>query len=344
MSVAQQVVSTHADNAQCITGCGLDDVPVHLIGSAEGVRLEVEKQANGIRVTLLESNGADVAIKPVALFENDRGYHDMTTVMGSLAFSDHRPHIQSYSPFTRDAHRTLRAVYLPVQTLHDNAWRASTQPWDIAERLTRDLLQECSVAWHGLERKTARLLHRHVESEQPIEYCVLHALAQWTHARGSCVIEVGSFRESSAAVIALALEGAGSPIPIISVDPHADEPIHHEITEHMLRKLGQAHRLVQMPVRSDIAADVLRPGCASLVFVDGDDARKQVIADFQNYHELLAPGGCMLFHDYGFGAHTGQPEAHPGVRPAVDDHVFTHGDYEPLLSAHTMMAFVKRGQ
>ena len=50
----------------------------------------------------------------------------------------------------------------------------------------------------------------------------------------------------------------------------------------------------------------------------------------------------MVFHDYGFGRHNGQVDPHPGVRQAVDQLVFSRPDYQPFLSVHTLMAFVKQ--
>ena len=60
-----------------------------------------------------------------------------------------------------------------------------------------------------------------------------------------------------------------------------------------------------------------------------------------NYRDLLAPGGCMLFHDCGFGAHNGLPDTHPGVRKVIDECVMTAPEFRPLLLAHTQFAFLK---
>jgi hypothetical protein len=50
----------------------------------------------------------------------------------------------------------------------------------------------------------------------------------------------------------------------------------------------------------------------------------------------------MAFHDHGSEAHNGLPEAHPGVRQAVDERVMPAGGFRPLLLAHTLMAFEKQ--
>jgi hypothetical protein len=55
----------------------------------------------------------------------------------------------------------------------------------------------------------------------------------------------------------------------------------------------------------------------------------------------LAPGGCIAFHDYGYGNHTGGFEADPEVRHAVDARVMTADGFKPVLLAHTQFAFQK---
>ncbi len=85
----------------------------------------------------------------------------------------------------------------------------------------------------------------------------------------------------------------------------------------------------------------MRPETASLVFVDGDHTCEQVVADFANYRDLLAVGGCMVFHDYGYGEHHGQEDVCPGVRAAVDRHVLTDPAFKPLVLVDTAFAFVK---
>ena len=86
---------------------------------------------------------------------------------------------------------------------------------------------------------------------------------------------------------------------------------------------------------------MLREGMASLIFIDGNHDYDQVVCDFRNYRDLLAVGGCLVFHDYGYGPHNGRPEACPDVRRAVDDHVLTDKTFRPLLLGQTQFAFVK---
>jgi predicted O-methyltransferase YrrM len=175
----------------------------------------------------------------------------------------------------------------------------------------------------------------------PIEACVLYALTAWVHERGRCVVEIGSFRGSSLMVLALALRAAQSLCPIVSVDPHWAEPFNRDHALLALRQIGEESRLIQIPLRSNDAAGLLRPASASMIFIDGDHSYEQVKADIVHFDALLAPGGCMVLHDYGFGNHNGYVDPHPGVRRAVDELLFGLPHYRPLLSAHTLIAFLK---
>ena len=108
-----------------------------------------------------------------------------------------------------------------------------------------------------------------------------------------------------------------------------------------MSQLGEARRLVQFHGESDEAWKLMRPGSASLVFIDGEHSYDQVVADFEHYKDILAPGGCVVFHDYGYGNHNGREETDPEVRPAIDKHVMAEAGFRPLLLAHTQLAFLK---
>ena len=180
-----------------------------------------------------------------------------------------------------------------------------------------------------------------LEWPEPLEGCLLHALTQWTHERGDCVVEIGSYRGRSISMLALALRGVKSSARVVSIDPHADQPTNCEHVRLAMSQLGEASRLVQFRGESDEAWKLLRPGCASLIFVDGKHSYDQVVADFEDYRDILAPGGCMVFHDYGYGNHNGRDEADPEVRPAIDKHIVAAAAFKPILLAHTQFAFRK---
>jgi predicted O-methyltransferase YrrM len=216
---------------------------------------------------------------------------------------------------------------------------ASPVRWRNCQAIARRLLASVDIPWSGLSPDELEQLVRYNDRHEPLDGCVLHALAQHTRDRGDCIIEIGSYRGSSAAIQAMGLRVAGSDSLLISVDPHLEWPFNGEKVRHALREIGEEDRLVQFPCISDRAAKYLRPGCAAMIFVDGDHGYVQVRADFRNYLDLLAPGGLLLFHDYCCGDHNGLPEPQPDVRRVVEEHVLTCDVLEPLILAHTLMVF-----
>jgi predicted O-methyltransferase YrrM len=52
---------------------------------------------------------------------------------------------------------------------------------------------------------------------------------------------------------------------------------------------------------------------ADILFIDGDHEYNAVIKDFENYKDLVSPGGFIVFDDYLDDVHS------PGVYPAVND-------------------------
>ncbi len=317
----------------------LDKVPVGLIGQA-GAWFEVEREGESVLVRPTRPLPRRCTIRPAALFEQ-RGFPDVSTVMGRLVFANGATEPRSYTPFTRDPERKLKELFLPVEAMPEDEWLNSSVRWTNAVAITRRLLGAANVPWKGLPTDQIQQLVDYVHCTESVECCTLHALAQWAHTRGECVIEIGSFRGRTLSALALGLSSVDSGAKIISIDPHQDQPLNEQQVRLTLAQLGEARRLVQFVGSSDDAWKVLRPGCASLIFIDGDHSYRQVVNDFENYRSILAPGGCMVFHDYGFGNHSGQEDAQPDVRPAVDEHVFPAVGFRPLLLAQVLLAFVR---
>jgi predicted O-methyltransferase YrrM len=283
-------------------------------------------------------------MRPAALFQQDRGFPDVNTRMGHLLFRPGTTEAQRYTPFTRDPHRRLRELLMVVEATPDDELFASTNRWAGAQAMARALLAEADVPWGGMAAADVADLVRLEPWYEPIEGCVLHALARWTCDKGCCGIEIGSYRGQSLVMLAMALRDAGSGALLISIDPHHGEPANLGQVRLTLAQTNEERRLVQFTCPSDEAWRRLRPGIASFVFIDGEHSYRQVVSDFNNYRSLLAPGGCMIFHDYGYGNHNGKPDVVPDVRPAIDKHVFAAKDFKPLLLAHTLMAFVKQAR
>ena len=319
----------------------LNNVTVALVGQA-AAWFDLDQNDEYVTLRPREALARRCTIRPAALFRQDRGFPDVNMVMGRLVFERGATQEQRYTPFTLDAQRLLCELFLPVEVMPEDDWPVSTTRWSNCQAIAKRLLSAADVGWGGLTPADVEALVTFVPWPEPLEGCLLHALTQWTHRRGCCVVEIGSFRGRSLSMLALALRGVGSSSKIISIDPHEDQPQNREHVRLALRELGEEERLVQYTGGSDEAWRMLRPGSASLVFVDGAHGYDQVVRDFENYRDLLAPGGCMVFHDYGYGNHNGWDESDPEVRSAIDEHVFAAQEFRPLLLAHTQFAFVKR--
>jgi predicted O-methyltransferase YrrM len=331
-------ITTIKDSAS--TPFALKNVEVSLIGES-AAWFTLEKNDRELSITPRNALPCRCTIRPVAIFENEGGFIEANPVMGRLIFSRGATELQSYTPFTRDPRRRLVELVLPVETMPEDDRPNSPRRWVHAQAAMKRLASRANLNWNGLPREHIEKLVRHVLWPEPLDGCALHALATHFYPKGKAIIEIGSFRGASLSVLALALDAAGSDCPIFSVDPHNDMPFNADLARLALRQIGHERRLVQLQCTSDEAVQFLRPGISSMIFVDGDHAREQVVSDFEHYFDLLAPGGCMAFHDYGCGDHNGLPEAHPGVRKAIDEVILPSGHLEPLFLAHTLFAFLK---
>ncbi len=319
----------------------LAGVPVSLIGQA-GAWFTLDRQNDSV---VIQPNGAlprRCTIRVAALFHQDRGFPEANTVMGRVAFPNGAAEGQIYRPFTHDPGRQLRELYFPVEAMPDDEWIGSSQRWKNSQAIAKRLLSALELPWNGLSSRDIEELVTFVHYPEPLEGCVLNALAQSFHARGEAIIEIGSYQGRSISMLALALRAADGEAMLISVDPHADHPHNREQVRLALRQIGEESRLVQFTCPSDRACKMLARGTAGLVFIDGDHGYEQVAADFRNYREFVAPGGCLAFHDHDYSDHNGLPALHPGVRRAIEEHVLPSGEFRPLLLCHTLFAFIKQ--
>lgn len=320
---------------------GLEGVSIGFVGQA-GAWFEWERDEASLLIRPTRALPRRCTIRPAAMFEQDRGFFEVATVMGRLPFANGSTDPQRYTPFSRDPQRRLRELFLPVETTPEDEWPTSTTRWSNFTAIAKRLLSTAGITWSGLTSSEIEALTEHLICTEPVECCVLHGLAAWTHPRGDCVIEIGTFRGRSLTMLALGLRSVGSAAKIVSVDPHELQPTNFDQARMTLAPFGEQRRVMQYVGGSDDAWRILRPGCASMVFIDGDHGRKQVLADFLNYKELVAPGGVVAFHDYGFGNHSGQPDNHPDVRAVVDEIVFNDPQFCRLLLAHTLMTFIRK--
>lgn len=109
------------------------------------------------------------------------------------------------------------------------------------------------------------------------------------------ILEIGTFCGKSAITMALALDDAERPGPVVSVDndPRAVILAHEYIRAHGVADL--VILVCQSVSRFLAAIPTFRP---SLVFVDGDHSAAAVRADLDALAPCLLPGTLVLFHDY----------------------------------------------
>lgn len=316
------------------------DVPITLIGPAADW-FTLSRDDNTIVIQPIGPLPARCMIKLAAIFIQDRGFPEMNVVMGRILFSPGTTQPQRYQPFTRDDHRRFTEIVLVTEPSPDDALLGSSVRWTNNIKLVERLLNKADIDWPGLSQDVIQELVDEEPWLEPLEGCLLHALTSHSHKVGECVVEIGSLRGQSINMLARALEVVGSESKLISIDPHLDHPQHLDQVRLSLAKVGQDHRLIQYQCLSDAARKYLKPKSASLIFIDGDHTHDQVVADFQNYRDVLAPGGILVFHDYGYGSHNGREDVVPGVRPAIDEYVFPDDQFTPLLLGHTLIAFIK---
>ena len=318
----------------------LNDVQILPIGQP-AAWLDIKQQGDSVVLRPHGPMPKRCTIRPAALFSQDRGFPDVSTVMGRVTFDRGSTSEQTYRAYTCDPQRRVCELFFPVEAVPDDEWPTSGQRWSNFQAIAKRLIAAADVPWNGLSSRVMTELVDFVPWPEPLEGCLLHALTQWTQQRGRCVIEIGSLRGRSLSMLAMALRGAKSESSLISIDPHWDQPHNHGQVRIALRQIGEEDRLVQIRHTSETASRILGREVASLIFIDGDHSYDQALDDFNICRELLAPGGCMVFHDYGFGKHNGQPDFHPGVTRTIDEHVFSESAFRPLLLAHTLFAFVK---
>ncbi len=113
------------------------------------------------------------------------------------------------------------------------------------------------------------------------------------------IVEIGCATGGSTALMGCATaapSGAGPGVEIYTIDP---DPAMAPINRFVAEQEGYAHRLRQVVATSDDAAGSLAHlrGRCGVVFIDGDHSEAGVLRDFENYADLTAPGGTLLFHD-----------------------------------------------
>ncbi|MEK7756138.1 MAG: hypothetical protein AAB385_02895, partial [Planctomycetota bacterium] len=153
------------------------DVPVSLIGQA-AAWFELVRDGSSVIVRPRQALPRRCTIRPAALFRQERGFPDVSTVMGRLCFANGTTEEQRYTPFTRDPQRNLRELFLPVEAMPDDDWQVSTARCTNYQAIARRLLAAAEVPWKGLSAAEIEEFVAYVPCPEPMESFVLHALAQ----------------------------------------------------------------------------------------------------------------------------------------------------------------------
>ena len=184
----------------------LNDVQILPIGQPVAW-LDIKRQGDSVVLRPHGPMPKRCTIRPAALFSQDRGFPDVSTVMGRVTFARGSTSEQTYRAYTCDPQRRLRELFFPVEAMPDDEWPTSGQRWSNYQAIAKRLLAAADVPWHGLSNRDVTELVDFVPWPEPLEGCLLHALTQWTHQRGQCVIEIGSLRGRSLSMLAMALRG-----------------------------------------------------------------------------------------------------------------------------------------
>lgn len=125
------------------------------------------------------------------------------------------------------------------------------------------------------------------------------AAAHGAGAGDGAIVEIGCATGGTTALMGCATAAAradGRLAQIYTIDP---DPAMAPINRFVAEQEGYADRLHQVVATSDEANGTLAHlrGRCGVVLIDGDHSEAGVARDFENYAELTAPGGILLFHD-----------------------------------------------
>jgi predicted O-methyltransferase YrrM len=140
------------------------------------------------------------------------------------------------------------------------------------------------------------------------------------------VVEIGSYRGKSTAVLGMAAKALHPDAKVYAIDPHdgglsvGDETVPGESTfEEFQRNMAAAGlEEVVVPIK-ERSTDVRWESPIGLLFVDGLHDYLNVSRDFAHFDPWVVPGGLVAFHDYG-------KSDFPGVTTFVDE-VVAGGGY-----------------
>jgi predicted O-methyltransferase YrrM len=129
----------------------------------------------------------------------------------------------------------------------------------------------------------------------PREGLLLYVLGRRAAHIGN-IVEIGAYKGRSTWYLAQALQDAGSPYKVISIDPHVD-PEQRAAYFDTLDRYGLRERVEpQIGFSHDVVA-TLDAGPIGMLWIDGDHSYASVRKDFDDWFPRLASGGWYAMHD-----------------------------------------------
>lgn len=140
----------------------------------------------------------------------------------------------------------------------------------------------------------------------PLQAEVLAAMAEQFARPGCRFLEVGSWTGDTTLIWAAAAQRQNG--KVYCVDwwlGNDDTELHRTAREHdvfaefwtRIQAAGLTDTVVPIRCRSDVAAEILRPGTFDLVFIDADHRYESVAADIAAFKPLVRNGGLLCGHD-----------------------------------------------
>lgn len=109
------------------------------------------------------------------------------------------------------------------------------------------------------------------------------------------VLEIGTYKGRSAALMSLALHRSGNPARIVSIDV---DPAHLAAARDNLARLGLTDRVVLLEGSSPAVLRRLTAFRPGLVYVDGDHTFRGASADLRALEPIVPSGSVIVLHDY----------------------------------------------
>jgi predicted O-methyltransferase YrrM len=129
----------------------------------------------------------------------------------------------------------------------------------------------------------------------PREGLLLYVLGRRAAPIGN-IVEIGAYKGRSTWYLAQALQDAGSPYKVISIDPHVD-PEQRSAYFDTLDRYGLREWVEPRIGFSHDVVATLDAGPIGMLWIDGDHSYASVRKDFDDWFPRLASGGWYAMHD-----------------------------------------------